>query len=186
MNFKKILKSMLLERDDVKRSKGCVMAELKIGGGDWKEIQSHIEDDEIYNKDDKFGREDAPHVTVLYGILPDVSDEDVEAVIDTFESFEVELNEVGMFENDGEFDVVKFNVSNKTLTKYNKLLKELPYENDYPTYEAHATIAYVDKGKGKDIIERFKDVKPMSFKVNTIKYSKADKSKEFYTLKSNE
>jgi 2'-5' RNA ligase len=179
--IQKKVRSMLLEKDNVVREYGCVMAEVTISDNDWDSIQSHIEDDEIYDKDNDFGREDNPHVTILYGLHKSNADEDIKEVVDTFEPFEVVLEKVNIFEND-DFDVVKFSISNDSLDKYNKKLVELPHTNDYPDYKAHLTIAYVQPGEGKEISKRYKDMKSMTYKVDTIRYSKPDRSNEYYKL----
>lgn len=175
------LRKLLLEKKNGSYKYGCVMAQLKINKKEWDSIQELIKDDELYTGGKNMGREDDPHITLLYGLHDTIEDKEIKEVVEGFESFDVELKKVDIFEND-EFDVVKFSITNKDLNKYNKELKEFPYTSDFPDYKAHATIAYVKKGLGKEIMGRYKDFEAISFTCDTIKYSKADKTKKYFKI----
>jgi 2'-5' RNA ligase len=174
------LRDMLLEKKNGNYSFGCVMAQLQIKDNDWESIQSHIKDSELHNGDN-VGREDDPHITILYGLHDSVADSEVEEVVSNFKPFEVELNKVDIFEQD-ECDVVKFNIKNKNLTEYNEEMKKLTHTSDFPDYKPHVTIAYVKKGMGKEIMDRYKDIKTLSIKCGEMRYSKSDDSNKYYKL----
>jgi 2'-5' RNA ligase len=174
------LRNMLLEKKNGEYEYGCVMAQLNIDEAQWEDIQSPIKDGELH-QGDNMGREDDPHITILYGLHKSVSDDEIEEVISDFEPFEVELKKVDIFEND-DFDVIKFSINNKDLTQYNKILKELPHTNSYPDYKAHVTIAYVKQGMGKEIMDRYKDIEGLSLTCNEIRYSKSDNTNKYYKL----
>jgi 2'-5' RNA ligase len=183
LNLKNELRKLLRESGkDREHSYGCAMASLAITKGEWDKVQSLIEDDELYTEEEGHGRELEPHVTILYGLHKKVKDDELKEVIEEWDSFPVELKTVGLFEND-KFDVVKFSITSSKLNKYNKELREFPHTNNYPDYKAHATIAYVKPGKGKEIIKRYKDFEGLDIECLKIKYSKADKSNKYYNLK---
>jgi hypothetical protein len=55
---------------------------LDVNKKSWKELQDMIDDDDLYNEEagDSYGRENEPHVTILYG-LHDDKDKDIEVDI---------------------------------------------------------------------------------------------------------
>jgi len=155
------------KKDSFKYEYGVVMLDLKVE--DWKkQILSIIDEKDIYDEEG-FGLEDKVHVTVFYGIKPDESTiKDVKEKIikfieiNTDEEFDInkeyELNKISIFENK-DYDVVKFEIENcEELHKLNKYIENtFPYNNDYPKYEPHSTIAYVKKGKGKKYIQELEE-----------------------------
>lgn len=183
MNLKKELRKLLTENKDRKTKYGCLMAQLTIDKKKWNNIQSFIEDDELYEEEVGHGRENEPHVTILYGLHEDVEDSEIKKIVEEWESFPVKLKTVGLFEND-KFDVIKFSITDKNLTKHNKEIKKFSHTNSYPDYKAHATIAYVKPGKGKEIVKRYKEYEGIELDCNKLKYSKSDGTKKYYKLKS--
>lgn len=114
-----------------------------------------IREEDLYIEGSEYGREDDPHVTLLYGLKTDDPKEvktKIEAWFGTLT--EVELQGVGCFEpEERPFDVVKINIAlSSVLGSMNKALRELPFENDFPDYHPHATLAYVKKGLGKNYV----------------------------------
>ena len=112
--------------------------------------KNNIPDSHLYTDEENHGREDTPHITILYGILT----QDPEKVKDVLEPekgpIEVTLGKTSIFENSDDYDVVKIGVKSPDLHKLNKLLSDsLDNENSYPEYKPHVTIAYVKRGKGK-------------------------------------
>lgn len=184
MNIQKKLRTLLLEIKGGSYSYGCVMLSLDIPQKTWKEIQNKIDDKDVYidPKDDTVGREDECHVTILYGLHNDIKDEHVEEIIDNWYPITITLSKVSKFEKD-DYDVLKFDIENRNLKKFNREIKELPYTNDYPKYSAHCTIAYLKKGTADKYIKEFnEDLEPIELTAEKIKYSKADKTKKYYTL----
>jgi 2'-5' RNA ligase len=108
--------------------------------------QNHIPNKEL--SDDKDGREDEIHVTVLYGIHSE-SSYMAKRLLRQCKPFDIELKTIGVFTNNESFDVVKINVQSEEIKKINeKLCKSIQYTSKFPTYQPHVTIAYVKKGKG--------------------------------------
>jgi 2'-5' RNA ligase len=148
----------------------------------WNEITSIINKDDLYEVEgENYGIQDNPHLTLLYGLKPNITKEQVEQVLEKSvdgEKIEIEIENIGLFENDN-FDVVKFNVKKtEQLQKLFDSLSELPNENTFPDYNPHMTIAYVKKGLGK------KYTKPYSHKVssNDICYSMANGEKIYFEI----
>jgi len=93
------------------------------------------------------GRETEPHITVKYG-LHGSDPKFVQDALAGERPATVKFGKVSLFEND-EFDVVKIDVDSPDLHQLNKKVAESqPVTDTFPTYQPHATIAYVKKGKG--------------------------------------
>lgn len=124
-----------------------------------KEIHSKIDKEDIYEGDTegRFGLENSPHATLLYGLHPtEVSNDEVLTEIRKHKfPKDIRLHNVSCFENE-EYDVLKFDVSEQTLHLANGGLAKYPHTNEYD-YHPHSTIAYLKKGKGKKYVKKFKD-----------------------------
>lgn len=134
-------------------SYGCVMVEVPVKN--WKEITQFIDVDDLYEEkgDSTYGIQNNPHLTLLYGLHENVTEEQIKSVFDEFnEQIDIEIEGVDIFENEN-FDVVKFNVKKtNTLQKIFDKLSEFPNSNEYPDYKPHITIGYVKKGLGKKYV----------------------------------
>jgi 2'-5' RNA ligase len=112
---------------------------------DWG--KENIPDDDLYDEDGTQGREDKPHITILYGLVED----DPQPVIDLLQGKsapKATLGKVSLFSKD-EYDVVKVEVKSEDLAAFQKILWDgVEHESDYPDYKPHATIAYVQPGSG--------------------------------------
>ncbi len=109
-----------------------------------------IKDSDIFVSkiDSSFGREDEIHVTVLYGIHSDTSEE-VAKVVSEKKSISVKLGDIDVFTNPDKFDVVVIKVISDDLKSLNtKLTDKIEFTNKYKEYKPHITLAYVKKGKG--------------------------------------
>ncbi len=160
MKIKKKLREALEKK--VKEKKGydygCVMIFLDVNKKEWKSLQDVIKEEDLYfGKEDEdsssYGREMDPHATILYGIHSDVPDEDVKILIDEIDNPKMVFGKVSSFENE-DFDVLKFDIDSKDLTKLNKKFKDLPHTNKFPDYHPHVTTAFVKKGKAKGYIAK--------------------------------
>jgi hypothetical protein len=176
----KIKKYIQFIKESTSYDYGCVMVEVPVTN--WNEITSIINKDDLYEVEgENYGIQDNPHLTLLYGLKPNITKEQVEQVLEKSvdgEKIEIEIENIGLFENDN-FDVVKFNVKKtEQLQKLFDSLSELPNENTFPDYNPHMTIAYVKKGLGK------KYTKPYSHKVssNDICYSMANGEKIYFEI----
>ena len=108
-----------------------------------------IKDSDIFvsQTDQSFGREDEMHVTVLYGIHSDSSEEVAKIALGQ-KTISVKLSEVDVFSND-KFDVVVVKVISEDLNLLNEHLTDnIEFTNKYKEYKPHITLAYVKKGKG--------------------------------------
>jgi hypothetical protein len=170
------LKKLLNETSVTPYSYGCVMLYL-----DFPKIQlihNLIVSNDIYNIDDvMYGLEKDPHITLLYGLHSEVTEEQVKKICERCEFTDVIAYNVSLFEAEN-YDVLKFDIrypnrSGAFLTRCNRMLRELPHTSTYPTYHPHLTIAYVKSGKGKKYVELMKNIH-IRLSPSHIEYSKAD------------
>lgn len=111
-----------------------------------------IDDEDVYQVREKFGREDEIHVTVLYG-LHDEKPDAVRTLVEMESPIELELGEVTAFTTNPSFDVVKLTAISPDLRRiHNKLKENLEFTSDYPKYQPHCTIAYVKSGTAANYI----------------------------------
>lgn len=162
-------------------SYGCVMVEVPVKN--WEALTQIIDIDDIYEErgDSTYGIQKNPHLTLLYGLHENVTNEQVKKVFDDFdENINIEIEGVDIFENT-KFDVVKFNIkkTNTLQNLFNKL-SELPNSNEYPDYKPHITIAYVKSGTGKKYVNP--NYKHKVSNVDEITYSKPNDDKFKFNL----
>lgn len=127
------------------------------------------------------GREDTPHVTVRYGLLPEVKASDVARVLSGAGPIRFHLGKISIFPGE-EHDVLKVDVSSDDLHRLHKKLGALPNVQTYPEYKPHATIAYVKPGRGAYYARVFKALDLVAY-ADTIVFSTADKKKTDILLK---
>jgi 2'-5' RNA ligase len=151
--------------------KGCLMAYVSPKSSqiilNWN--KKFIPDEYLYIKDNDYGRDKEPHVTILYGFVPDLNESQIKEILKGTKNFSVTITGLGVFEN-AEYDVIKLNVDSSELRRLNSICKKYPHQSDYPNYSPHLTLAYVKKGYGK----KFKNIKstiPTTIIMNTIVYS---------------
>jgi len=164
-----------------KREYGCVM--LRLECNDWNRVLDMIDSKDLYNppSDSTYGLEKDPHITLLYGIHSDVDDKKIEKIISKFkgQKFPIEILGIDCFENK-DFDVVKFKVElTPQLKEINRELSKLPNSNQYPKYNPHITLGYVQPGTG----EKYNNPnKRINFKIKNIEYSKPSGEKINYEI----
>ena len=119
-----------------------------------------IIEDDLYTEedDDSYGRETEPHVTILYGLHEEIEDKDIEVDIKEIKTPKIDFKNISSFNND-KFDVLKFDVESKDLTKLNKIFAKYPNTNKFPDDHPHCTIAYLKSGKAAEYIKKAKDLK---------------------------
>ncbi len=146
------------------------------------QIHKEISAEDIYQADDNggYGLEKEPHCTLLYGLKPDVSLEQVREKLEGFDFGECLAHNISLFENE-KFDVLKFDIKGDNLHTANKALCELPYSSDYPDYHPHMTVAYLKPGKGSKYLTILNS-QEHSLKPLHIVYSMADGSKHIMNL----
>ena len=146
----------------------CLMADVASNDplySELREFARDIADDDLYVGKDglkeggEFGREDHPHVTVLYG-FKDADPEPVKKFVATKAPLRITLDGLSAFEGaekGKDYDVLKFDVSCDALTQLNKELKEkFNVESSFPTYHPHLTVAYVKAGRSAKYANRTK------------------------------
>lgn len=144
----------------------------------WGDLISKIKEEDLYDDGSgTFGREDEPHITVLYGFHDEVKAEDFYPIIEEHgTNFELKGTKISLFENP-EFDVVKIEIEpTEKLLALREAVMGLPHTLTYKDYNPHMTIAYVKKGMGKKYVMDFKD-KHLSLKSDKLIFSTKDKEK---------
>jgi len=190
MNIKETIKKnlrLLLEKKGDTHSYGCAMLNLRVPKTEWDKLQSMVEEDDVYTEEDdrSYGREDEPHITLLYGLHDDIPDEEIEEVLYSEPTPKIKLTGVSLFEND-KYDVLKFDFSGKILHKLNEKLSKLPNENEFPKYIPHCTIAYLKSGTGKKVVKIIEgDIESISksILIDSYLYSKANGDEVKFELK---
>ena len=147
--------------------------------------QKKIKDRDLFTPPEDFihGREEEPHVTVLYGIHCQLPIEIIKLIVNK-PSFDIKLNNISIFTNNTAFDVVKIDVESPNLNYYNNLLKNnIDSTQCFNNYQPHVTVAYIKKGKCFDLCgnTEFKDIK---WKVNSLIFSSKNGEKTPIRLKS--
>lgn len=137
-----------------------------------------IKDSDIYvsQTDPSFGREDEMHVTLLYGIHSETSEE-ITKIISGHNPISVKLGKIDVFTND-KFDVVVIKVISEDLNEINhKLTDHVEFTSKYKEYKPHVTLAYVKKGKGWKYhgIDQWKD---KEFQTDYIVFSSKNGTKQ--------
>lgn len=160
--------------------KGCLMFYPDIDINEWvngirKLVPNHIVDEYEFE----------PHLTVLYGFDDmKMNTDKLSSIVNDFiknNPISIKADRIGLFSN--EKDVIKINVEdlNGNLTRLNKLVKtQFEYQNDYPDYKPHITIAYTKKGSGAYLDGSLIDLKDYGLKDmnrGVYKYSNSDKEK---------
>lgn len=126
-----------------------------------KEFSKEIDPDDLFEGEGDGGLETDFHVTVKYGLLTE-DVKDIKECLDGLKGGKVHLGSSSIFEGE-KYDVVKITVESESLNKLHENLNSLPHEDKHMEYHAHATIAYVKKGKGKKYKSKFKLNKGFKF-----------------------
>lgn len=160
MNLRESINKLLQE--DKKHDFGCAM--LFFDFPEIENLHNQIDKEDIYvdPEDPSFGLEDEPHCTLLFGLHPEVTTEDVISIINNNNiPNDFVIENASLFEN--QYDVLKFDVrckrkGNPILQKLNGQLSKFPHTNKFPDYHPHLTIAYLKKGTGQKYVDKFKDI----------------------------
>lgn len=161
-------------------TKGCLM--LNIQEDSWNEfIEAYIDPKDLSAD----GLDYEPHCTILYGLNDDTIDiqklkEFICEFIDN-NVIDVKVKNIDIFETE-DYDVVKFSLESEGLRMLNALIRaNFDYQNNYPDYKPHVTIAYVNKGCGKKYCLDVKN--EVSFELKNVVYSSSNREKEIiYTF----
>lgn len=89
-----------------------------------------------------------PHVTLLYGLLPQVKKKHAAAVLEGWEMTSLFVVSIDILDPPGKpYKVIVANVDDPKLREGHQRLSLLPHCNTFPTYKPHITIAYVKREK---------------------------------------
>ena len=133
---------------------GCVM--LHFTFWELSTLQSHITPQHIYTMsgNNRFGLERKPHITLLYGLHGNVTENDVSEKLDKFNYSACKLNNVSLFRK--KYDVLKFDVSGSGIVDGNAALTTLPHITEHDVFNPHLTVAYLAKGEGDRYVNKLK------------------------------
>jgi 2'-5' RNA ligase len=137
-------------------------------------MAASVDDDDLGEN----GREDAPHVTCLYGLHGD-DPGDVRNKLAGFGPVSFTLGRVSAFrgaETGKPYDVLKVEADGTDLHRLHGRLRELPHTYTWPTYEPHATIAYVKAGRADKYLRRWNQ--PLGLPVTADRLTFSDKGKK--------
>lgn len=126
------------------------------------------------------GREDEPHVTVLYG-LNDKDFEKVKEKIKDFKQFNIRLGSISKFDNKEKYDVLKIDVIGDSIRKLNKKIKEIPHYSNYNEYKPHCTLAYVKKDSCNSLLKN-NHFENTVIKIKSVNFIDTSKNKKIIKL----
>jgi hypothetical protein len=174
---------MLTENRDATAKKGCLMAMISKEDTDkiLKFNKQLINDSDLYIENGEYGRETECHVTIRYGFINDLNELQVRQLLKGQKPFMVELIGLDKFVSSPQYDVAMFKVSSPVLKKLNEMSGIYLNENDYPDYNPHLTLAYVQKGKFPHTKEGLR----LRVPIKTICYSPIQGGKSYFNLEEN-
>lgn len=135
---------------------GCVMVNGWPDG--WNSVLSTIDRDDVYSSEEHMGLSVDPHITVLYGLHEEVHPDLVGRICSAIrEPIEVKVSGVSIFDNEPDYDVLKYDVESKRLRSLNKVFSSFPHTNKHGEYDPHLTVGYLKRGRGEDYISKLQD-----------------------------
>jgi hypothetical protein len=141
----------------------CVLAKLSGGAAEtMRDVIASIDEGDLhYDEDGGKGREDSPHVTVLYGITTPAMLPLVKEIAARHEPFVMKFERLSLFEGDG-YEVLKVDVSCDGMVALHEDLRA-SVDNDWkwPNYSPHATVAYLKEGAGEKYVKKSEDKQAM-------------------------
>jgi len=130
------------------------------------------------------GREDRPHVTVKYGLHTSRA-ADVAPLLAKEPPVTLTLGKTAIFAakpGGPDYDVVYVAVNSPALHRLNtKIAKGTPVTDTHPTYQPHATLAYVKAGRGARYAG-LTSLQGRSAVVDTVVFSSKDKTETLIRL----
>ena len=174
------LSNMLTENRDKTTTKGCLMAMVpkETSNAILKFSKQLINDSDLYVENGEYGRENECHITIRYGFLKDLNELEIRQLIQGQKPFMAELIGLDKFVSAPQYDVAMFKVSSPVLKKLNEMSGIYLNESDYPDYNPHLTLAYVQKGKFPHTKEELK----LKIPINEICYSPIQGGKSYFKL----
>ena len=175
------MKLMDVINENRKHEYGCVM--LYFDFPQMETLHNKINKEDVYNdpNDNSFGLENEPHTTLLFGLHPEVTDDDIAIVLNKYKFGSCQIHNASLFENP-QYDVLKFDVNGHSLHDCNGELRKLPHTTNFPDYHPHLTIGYLNSGAGKKYTTLFKN-QQYNLTPQYAVYSKPDGTKSIYEIK---
>jgi len=176
MNFTSF-SNWLNERAAEKLQYGCLMLGASVPN--WKEKISIVKPEDLYTEGDDYGYEKEPHVTIIYGLHDDeIYKSEFLDHVKSLYPVEVTIDQISIFDENNDYDVVKFDVPvTEDLKQYRNFFEKFyPNTQTYDEYHPHMTIAYVKQGEGQKYVQK---VKPFKVLFNTAMYSYKDEKQIF-------
>ena len=174
------LKTMLTENRNSSVRKGCLMA--MVSKEDTEKLlkfnKQLIAEENLYLEGNEYGRETECHVTIRYGFLKDLNELEIRQLLKGQKKFMMEIYGLDKFDTHPSYDVAMFKVSSPVLKQLNEASGIYLNETDYPDYNPHLTLAYVQKGKFPHKKEGFR----LSVPVKEICYSPISGAKSYFPL----
>jgi hypothetical protein len=139
-----------------------------------KSIQSKIAEEELFfgktekeKEKNEYGIEDESHITIVYGLDNEVKFEDLKKYLFDISKYKTILTNISVFENE-DFDVLKAEAKCPLAAKSNGLIsKNFDVHTEFKDYNAHMTIAYMQKGQAKKytkkILDKIETLTPYEF-----------------------
>lgn len=149
--------------------KACIMLDYKYDK--MSELRELTDKNDIHPKNDEAIKGDNCHVSLLNGIKPGTKFEEFKECLKPLNSYRIILTNISIFECE-EYDVLKIDVKCPELEKTNNRLKKVvEYEDKFPNYHPHITIAYLNKGSGekytKKMMDKIDELVPYQFTYGT-------------------
>ena len=115
-----------------------------------KDLHNMISDEETYTEDNgHYGKEYDTHVTLVPCLDNDIDINELKAMLEPLDKYKLMLNNVSMFTNNDNYDVLKCDASSLILKDTNKRITDrYPTHSEYKEYNPHVTIAYLKKDIG--------------------------------------
>ena len=124
---------------------GCIMVDTEP-----IEVSSVIDPEDLYHDpEDEFAKgvisEDAPHVTLLYGLLSSgpAMRKHVDTVMQGWSLDSVQITGVTSFDGNPDYTPLVAEVSTDGLDEAHARLQLLPHIDTFPEYRPHITLAYL-------------------------------------------
>ena len=172
---------MLTEnRSNETARKGCLMAMIpeetsKLIVNFTKQL---INENDLYVEGDEYGLETEGHVTIRYGFLKDLNELEIRQLIQGQKPFMMEIYGLDKFDTHPNYDVAMFKVNSPVLRQLHEMSAIYLNESDYPDYNPHLTLAYVQKGRFNHIKEGLR----LQVPVRQICYSPISGGKSYWGL----
>lgn len=137
-----------------------VGALLSVFGG-LKKLQRQISDDLLYIEEPGYGRENIPHITIIYGLHNEADYFTIRRMLGNYKNIPVKLTNISKFSEE-KYDVIKIDVVSEVCYQiHNQIKDSCDNTQTYPLYNPHVTLAYVLPGScdfllGTEVNEEFK------------------------------